>query len=46
VRLAGLPGVEVYHTTMVDASHALNHTEILLPIATTSKALQSRAVRG
>ena len=31
-RLDGLPAIEVYRTTRVDASHELNHTEIYLPV--------------
>ena len=31
-RPGGLPAIEVYRTTRVDASHELNHTEIYLPV--------------
>lgn len=31
-RLGGLPAIEVYRTTRVDASHEMNHTEIYLPV--------------
>lgn len=31
--LIGLPAVEIYRTTRVNPEYALNHTEILLPIA-------------
>jgi hypothetical protein len=29
----GLPGIEVYRTTRVDASHEMSHTEIYLPVS-------------
>jgi len=29
----GLPSIEVYRTTRVDASHDMNHTEIYLPVS-------------
>ena len=32
-RLEGLPAIEVYRTTRVDASHEMNHTEIHLPVS-------------
>ena len=32
-RLGGLPAIEVYRTTRVDASHEMNHTEIYLPVS-------------
>jgi AraC family transcriptional regulator len=32
-RLDGLPAIEVYRTTRVDASHDMNHTEIYLPVS-------------
>ena len=31
-RFDGLPAIEVYRTTRVDASHEMNHTEIYLPV--------------
>jgi AraC family transcriptional regulator len=31
--LVGLPAVEIYRTTRVNPDYALNHTEILLPVA-------------
>jgi AraC family transcriptional regulator len=31
-RVTGLPAVEIYHTTQVNAACALNHTEILIPV--------------
>jgi AraC family transcriptional regulator len=34
-RFDGLPAIEVYRTTRVDASHEMNHTEIYLPISRT-----------
>lgn len=34
-RLGGLPAIEVYRTTRVDASHEMNHTEIYLPVSRT-----------
>ena len=33
VRLGGLPAIEVYRTTRVDAKHEMNHTEIYLPVS-------------
>lgn len=36
-RLAGLPAIEVYRTTRVDASHEMNHTEIYLPVSRVKK---------
>jgi AraC family transcriptional regulator len=32
-RFGGLPAIEVYRTTRVDASHEMNHTEIYLPVS-------------
>ncbi len=32
-RLGGLPAIEVYRTTRLDASHEMNHTEIYLPVS-------------
>ena len=32
-RLGGLPAIELYRTTRVDASHEMNHTEIYLPVS-------------
>ena len=32
-RFDGLPAIEVYRTTRVDASHEMNHTEIYLPVS-------------
>jgi AraC family transcriptional regulator len=32
-RLIGLPGIEVYHTTQVNAQAEMNHTDIYLPVA-------------
>lgn len=31
-RLVGLPAVEIYHTTRVNVSHRLNHTDLCLPV--------------
>lgn len=31
-QLIGLPAVEIYHTTRVNARHRLNHTELCLPV--------------
>lgn len=31
--LIGLPAVEIYRATRINPAYALNHTEILLPIA-------------
>lgn len=31
-RLGGLPSIEVYSTTRVDANHEMNHTEIYIPV--------------
>lgn len=36
-RFAGLPAIEVYRTTRVDAAHELNHTEIYLPVSRVKK---------
>ena len=36
-RLDGLPAIEVYRTTRVDASHEMNHTEIYLPVSRVKK---------
>jgi AraC family transcriptional regulator len=36
-RFGGLPAIEVYRTTRVDASHEMNHTEIYLPVSRTGK---------
>src|SRR5688572_23291662 len=36
-RLEGLPAIEVYRTTRVDASHYMNHTEIYLPVSRMKK---------
>lgn len=32
-RVGGLPSIEVYRTTRVDARHEMNHTEIYLPVS-------------
>ena len=32
-RFGGLPAIEIYRTTRVDASHEMNHTEIYLPVS-------------
>ena len=32
-RLGGLPCIEVYRTTCVDANHEMNHTEIYIPVS-------------
>jgi AraC family transcriptional regulator len=32
-RLGGLPSIEVYRTTRVDANHEMNHTEIYIPVS-------------
>jgi AraC family transcriptional regulator len=32
-RVGGLPAIEVYRTTRVDASHEMNHTDIYLPVS-------------
>ena len=31
--LGGLPSIEVYRTTRVDANHEMNHTEIYIPVS-------------
>jgi AraC family transcriptional regulator len=31
-RLVGLPAVEIYHTTRVNARYRLNHTDLCLPV--------------
>jgi len=36
-RLGGLPAIEVYRTTRVDAAHEMNHTEIYLPVSRMKK---------
>jgi AraC family transcriptional regulator len=36
-RFDGLPAVEFYHTTRVDALHEMNHTEIYLPVSSVKK---------
>ena len=36
-RVGGLPCVEVYRTTRVDANHEMNHTEIYLPVSRVRK---------
>ena len=36
-RIDGLPAIEVYRTTRVDAKHEMNHTEIYLPVSRTRK---------
>jgi len=36
-RMGGLPAIEVYRTTRVDANHEMNHTEIYLPVSRTRK---------
>jgi AraC family transcriptional regulator len=36
-RLDGLPAIEVYRTTRVDASHDMNHTEFYLPVGRMKK---------
>jgi len=35
--LGGLPAIEVYRTTRVDAEHELNHTEIYIPVIRTRR---------
>lgn len=35
--LGGLPSIEVYRTTRVDAAHEMNHTEIYLPVSRRKK---------
>jgi AraC family transcriptional regulator len=37
VRIDGLPAIEVYRTTRVDAKHEMNHTEIYLPVSRARK---------
>ncbi len=32
-RLGGLPSIELYRTTRVDASHEMNHTDIYIPVS-------------
>ena len=32
-RFDGLPALEIYRTTRVDASHEMNHTEIYHPVS-------------
>ena len=32
-RFAGLPSIELYRTTRVDASHEMNHTDIYIPVS-------------
>lgn len=32
-RLGGLPSIELYRTTRVDANHEMNHTDIYLPVS-------------
>ena len=32
-RVGGLPCIEVYRTTCVDANHEMNHTEIYIPVS-------------
>ena len=36
-RFDGLPAIEFYRTTRVDASHEMNHTEIYLPVSGVKK---------
>jgi AraC family transcriptional regulator len=36
-RFDGLPAIEIYRTTRVDASHDMNHTEIYLPVSRMKK---------
>ncbi|HWO02260.1 MAG TPA: AraC family transcriptional regulator, partial [Blastocatellia bacterium] len=36
-RLGGLPSIEVYRTTRVDASHEMNHTDIYIPVSRVKK---------
>lgn len=36
-RVGGLPAIEVYRTTRIDASHEMNHTEIYLPVSRLKK---------
>lgn len=36
-RFGGLPSIEVYRTTRVDANHELNHTDIYLPVSRITK---------
>jgi AraC family transcriptional regulator len=31
--LGGLPSIEIYHTTRVDANHEVNHTDIYIPVS-------------
>jgi len=31
-KLVGLPAVEIYHTTRVNARYRLNHTDLCLPV--------------
>lgn len=35
--LGGLPSIEVYRTTRVDANHEMNHTEVYIPVIRTKK---------
>jgi AraC family transcriptional regulator len=35
-KLVGLPSIEVYRTTRVDANHDMNHTEIYIPVSRTN----------
>ncbi|MEK6304570.1 MAG: AraC family transcriptional regulator [Acidobacteriota bacterium] len=32
-RLGGMPSIEIYRTTRVDANHEMNHTEIYIPVS-------------
>lgn len=36
-RIGGLPSIEVYRTTRVDANHEMNHTEIYIPVTRVEK---------
>jgi AraC family transcriptional regulator len=36
-RIGGLPAIEVYRTTRVDAEHEMNHTEIYIPVSRIGK---------
>lgn len=36
-RVGGLPCIEFYRTTRVDANHEMNHTEIYIPVSRVGK---------
>jgi len=36
-RFGGLPSIEIYRTTRVDAGHEMNHTEIYIPVSRIKK---------